>query len=63
MMRGRWLLDAGSAVGWDQRRFAAPTHHDSSTFRDGGPALEANLSHPPEELTYRSPVAPPTGLQ
>ena len=46
MMRGRWLLDAGSDVGWDQRRFAAPAHQDSSTFRDGGPALEANLSHP-----------------
>ncbi len=37
---------AERAVGWDQRRFAAPAHHDVSTRPDGGPALEASLSHP-----------------
>ena len=33
-------------VGWNQRRFAAPAHHQFSTFPDGGPALEASWSHP-----------------
>ena len=33
-------------VGWDQRRFAAPAHHDFPLRRDGGPALEASWSHP-----------------
>ena len=33
-------------VGWDQRRIAAPAHHDQVTSPDGGPALEASLSHP-----------------
>ncbi len=36
----------GADVGWDQRRFAAPAHHELSRSRDGGPALEASLSHP-----------------
>ncbi len=41
-----------SIVGWDQRRFAAPAHHDVGTIQEGGaleaggPALEASLSHP-----------------
>ena len=34
------------AVGWDQRRFDAPAHHDDATRPDGGPALEASWSHP-----------------
>jgi len=33
-------------VGWDQRRFAAPAHHETVASSDGGPALEASLSHP-----------------
>ncbi len=43
-------------VGWDQRRFAAPAHHDVGTIHDGGvieaggPALEASLSHPTSPL-------------
>ena len=36
-------------VGWDQWRFAAPAHHEFSTFPDGGPAFELSWSHPPEE--------------
>ncbi len=40
------------AVGWDQRRFAAPAHHavethpDGGVAQDGGPSHEACLSHP-----------------
>jgi len=33
-------------VGWDQRRFAAPAHQNRVAPKDGGPALEASLSHP-----------------
>ena len=45
---------AERAVGWDQRRFAAPAHHDVSTRPDGGPALEASLSHPTNPPDARS---------
>ena len=45
---------AERAVGWDQRRFAAPAHHDVSTRPDGGPALEASLSHPTNTPDARS---------
>ena len=38
------MIDAGSEG--DQRRFAAPAHHQFLTFRCGGPALEANWFHP-----------------
>ena len=34
------------AVGWDQRRFAAPAHRIFKRLLDGGPALEASWSHP-----------------
>ena len=44
--QGQCLFEAGPDVGWDQRRFAAPAHHDFWMFPDGGPALEASLSHP-----------------
>ena len=40
------LVGAVKPVGWDQRRFAAPVHHEFSMFPDGGPALEASWSHP-----------------
>ncbi len=40
------LGNGAHEVGWDQRRFAAPAHHDLVTSPDGGPALEASLSHP-----------------
>ena len=33
-------------VGWGQRRFVAPAHHDWPRCWDGGPALAASLSHP-----------------
>ena len=41
--------DAGE-VGWDQWRFAAPAHHEFTTFPFGGPALEATWSHPTLKL-------------
>ena len=44
--QGHRLVEAGRCVGWDQWRFAAPAHHDFSSYHDGGPALEASLSHP-----------------
>ena len=44
--QGQCLYDAGQEVGWDQRRFAAPAHHEFATFPDGGLALEASWSHP-----------------
>ena len=43
---GHRLVGSVQPVGWDQRRFAAPAHHDFSMFPDGGPALEASWSHP-----------------
>ncbi len=43
--RHRHVWSAPS-VGWGQRRFAAPAHHDFSTFSNGGPAIEASWSHP-----------------
>ena len=46
MTQGQCLFEVGQDVGWDQRRFAVPAHHDFSTFPDGGLALEASLSHP-----------------
>ena len=40
------VFDAEQVVGWDQRRFAAPAHHDVVPIpTNGGPALEASLSH------------------
>ena len=39
-------IESEQVVGWDQRRFAAPAHHHVSTVSNGGPALEASLSHP-----------------
>ena len=44
--QGHRLVWSAQSVGWDQRRFVAPAHHDFSTFPDGGPALEASWSHP-----------------
>ncbi len=41
-----FLLQRLETVGWDQRRFAAPAHHEVSTLPIGGPTLEAGLSHP-----------------
>ena len=55
-----WKADApttnqvATPVGWDQRRFAAPAHHDGATISDGGPALEASLSHPTSKLSGTS---------
>ncbi len=43
---GHRLVGSAKLVGWDQWRFAAPAHHEFSTFPEGGPALEASLSHP-----------------
>ena len=43
---GNLPLKAARLVGWDQRRIAAPAHRVFSMFRNGGPALEASLSHP-----------------
>ena len=43
---GHRFFVSGAFVGWDQRRFAAPAHHDDQRFHHGGPALEASLSHP-----------------
>ena len=43
-------------LGWDQRRFAAPAHHESVASQDGGPALEASLSHPTASQPIRLPA-------
>ena len=32
MMQGHRLVGSAQPVGWDQRRFAAPAHHDFSMF-------------------------------
>ena len=40
------------AVGWDQRRIAAPAHHDSPANPDGGPAHEACWTHPTAEAAH-----------
>ena len=45
--QGYGLVGTEKPVGWDQRRFAAPVHHEFSTFPDGGPALEASWPRPP----------------
>ncbi len=50
---------ARASVGWDQRRFAAPAHHHVGRFHDGGPALEASLSHPTLKMAMALPVASP----
>ena len=44
--QGHRLVGSAKLIGWDQWRFAAPAHHEFSTFPDGGPALEASWSHP-----------------
>ncbi len=53
----QWVPQHGSVqfevaqnVGWDQRRFAAPAHHQFLKVFHGGPALEASLSHPTLKL-------------
>jgi len=53
LLHGQCLFEAGQDVGWDQWRFAAPAHHQFSTFPYGGPALEASWSHP----TLKKPFA------
>ena len=44
--QGQCFFGTGQDVGWDQRRFAAPAHHQFSKVHHGGPALEASWSHP-----------------
>ncbi len=44
-----------ATVGWDQRRIAAPAHHAGQTPPDGGPALEASLSHPTSNGVMATP--------
>ena len=43
---GHCLGESAKPVGWDQRRFAAPAHHERATYPVGGPALELSWSHP-----------------
>ena len=52
-------VGSAKVVGWDQRRFAAPAHHDFSTIHDGGLALEASWSHP--TLKQAMALADPDG--
>ena len=52
--QGHRLVWSAQPVGRDQRRFAAPAHHDFSKFPDGGPAIEASWSHP----TLKKAIAP-----
>ena len=51
---GEWhgsvQLEVAQNVGWDQRRFAAPAHHQFSMFSHAGLALEASWSHPTLKL-------------
>ncbi len=49
---GQCLDDARLDVGWDKRRFAAPAHQHFAMFPDGGPALEASLSHPTLKMAF-----------
>ena len=44
--QGHRLVGAAKPGGWDQWRFASLAHPDFSRVHDGGPALEASLSHP-----------------
>ena len=53
-----FLLKQLATVGWDQRRFAAPAHQEVSTRSDGGPALEASLSHPTDSRPSNPTHAP-----
>ncbi len=46
LQQGQCLFESEQDVGWDQRRFAAPAHQQFSMLPDGGPALQANWSHP-----------------
>ena len=39
------LGDGIPNVGWDQRRFAAPAHHELVATANGGPTPEAGLTH------------------
>ena len=48
----RYLRVPSRKAGWDQRRFAAPAHREFSMLPDGGPALEASLSHPTFKGTF-----------
>ena len=41
-VQGQRLVGSAKNIGGDQRRFAAPAHHDFWTFFDGGPAFEAS---------------------
>ena len=43
---GDRAMESANAAGWDQRRFAAPAHHERGANQDGGPAPEAGWSHP-----------------
>ena len=52
-VQGHRLVGTAKPVGRDQGRFAAPAHHDFWTFPDGGPALEASLSHPTWKRRWR----------
>ncbi len=61
--QGQCLFEAWPDVGWDQWRFAAPAHHDFSTINDGGPALEASLSHPTMNKAIALVSAQPTLLR
>ena len=51
-----FLLQQLAAVGWDQRRFAAPAHQDATSNANGGPALEASLSHPTAAGSTQAPL-------
>jgi hypothetical protein len=46
MQQGQVHFEAGEEVGWDQGRFAAPTHHEFTLFHDGGPTLGVSWAHP-----------------
>ena len=52
---GQRSSDEASAVGWDQRRFAAPAHHERGETDNGGPAPEAGWSHPTGERATVDP--------
>jgi hypothetical protein len=44
--QGHYLLGPAKAVVRDERRFAAPVHHDFPLGRAGEPTLELSWSHP-----------------
>ncbi len=56
------LLTA-NIVGWGQRRFAAPAHPTGVQSSDGGPALEASLSHPTALLRHFCNEAPELAVE